>query len=60
MTGLTRVLLFLFVTNVLMREAASQTGTDAKNLRTQLFTTDGYDKKVRSATNVSDPTGNFL
>ena len=36
------------------------TGTDARNLRTQLFVTNGYDYKVRSATNMSDPTGIYF
>ena len=52
-----RLVYFLVVLSILLREAATQTGTDAKNLRTQLFVTDGYDAKVRSASNVSDPTG---
>ncbi|XP_053399145.1 neuronal acetylcholine receptor subunit alpha-3-like [Mercenaria mercenaria] len=30
-------------------------GADAKNLRTKLFVTDGYDKKVRPTNNQSDP-----
>ncbi|XP_053399141.1 acetylcholine receptor subunit beta-like 1 [Mercenaria mercenaria] len=30
-------------------------GNDAKNLRTQLFVTDGYDKRIRPSNNQSDP-----
>lgn len=33
-----------------------QNGTQAKALRIQKFDTEGYDKKIRSATNQSDPT----
>ena len=34
-----------------------QTGANAKALRQKLFVTDGYDKKVRSANNQTNPTG---
>ena len=38
----------------------SQTGTDAKNLRTQLFVTDAYDKKIFPSLDQSYIKGNVL
>ena len=38
----------------------SQTGTDAKNLRTQLFVTDAYDKKIIPSLDQSYIKGNVL
>ena len=35
----------------------SANGTEAKALRTKIFDTDGYDKKIRPADNQSDATG---
>ena len=37
--------------------SSNATGTDARNLRKQLFETNGYDKKVRTALNQSEETG---
>lgn len=45
------VALFMMLPTVVV----TQSGTDVKNLLTQLFTTDGYNKKVRPLTDQSDP-----
>ena len=58
MRVLGKLVLCLFAICLEVREAVtSATGTDARNLRTKLFVTDAYDKKVRPNTNQSDPTG---
>ena len=49
--------ILLFVLGIGIQQGLCATGTDAKNLRTQLFVTDGYDKKVRPSNDQSDPIG---
>jgi len=50
---LSLLLLVLFT----LGQVNGQTATDAKNLRTQLFVTDAYDRRVRPIDNQSQPIG---
>ena len=49
--------MLLFVLGIAIQQGLCVAATDAKNLRTQLFVTDGYDTKVRPSNNQSDPIG---
>ena len=44
-----------FCTLVLATTVLGQSGTDLKNLKTKLFTTDNYNSKVRPVTDQSNP-----
>jgi hypothetical protein len=60
--GVQRLFVLLAVCGFGIHKGSCADGNDAKNLRKQLFVTDGYDKKVRPSNNQSDPIGmtNFL
>ena len=47
----------VFVLLCLLPTVECANGTEAKALRTKIFDTDGYDKKIRPADNQSDATG---
>ncbi|CAC5395357.1 CHRNB2 [Mytilus coruscus] len=50
----------LFIFAIFIEYAYCQTDTDAKNLLTNLFTTQSYNKLVRPTTNQSNPTTIYL
>ncbi|XP_052086270.1 neuronal acetylcholine receptor subunit beta-2-like [Mytilus californianus] len=50
----------LFIFAIFIGHAYCQTDTDAKNLLTNLFTTQSYNKLVRPTTNQSNPTTIYL
>ncbi|XP_060600265.1 neuronal acetylcholine receptor subunit alpha-7-like [Ruditapes philippinarum] len=53
--GVQRLFVLLAVCGFGIHKGSCADGNDAKNLRKQLFVTDGYDKKVRPSNNQSDP-----
>ena len=54
------VLAFLLVLLNILDGVVTQTGANAKALRQKLFVTDGYDKKVRSMNDQTQPTGKYM